>query len=130
MTLRPHQVAGAEGEEGESAQRADVARVVAERLGPGVERRVSLAPIGMDAREEVMAGRELGIAGESAAHHRGRRVELAAAAKRLGQVEEYEASGLGGQSLSERADVVGHGAAFNPSAMMRAASRKRTTAAR
>ena len=105
-------------------------RVVAERFGPGVERRVPFPAVGMNPGEEIVAGRKLRITGESAPDHRGRCIELTPPAKRLGQVEEYEASGLGGESLGERADIVGHGAAFNPSAMMRAASRKRTTAAR
>ena len=130
VTLRTDEITRPEGQEREPAQRADVPRVVPQRFGPRVERRVPFSAIGMDAREEIVRGGELRIPRQATAHHRGGRVELATASQGFGEIEEDETAGLGREPLRQGANVVGHGATFSPSAMMRAASRNRTTDAR
>ena len=94
---RRRRVAGAEIEERDPLERAGAHRIEPERVGPGVERAGEVALVAEDPRHQIVRVGEAGIPAEPAAGHLARRLELAPAAERLGQLEEREAGRLLGQ---------------------------------
>ena len=107
-----------------------MARVVAQRLGPGVERGIALAPVRVNPGLEIVTAGERRIPLQPSTDHSQRGIQLTPAPQRLTQIEKDQAVGLGGELGSQGSNVVSHGAARMPSAMTRAASRSRTTVAR